>query len=98
MINTFQTVEDLSLWILGYVVIISRGWMAHNSMHFFAHFFLKSKVTESIYVYPTKKVDGSSPEPVNLGFSLLSIMQQCLPDANFKSTGIPKTSTDCKEC
>ena len=43
-------------------------------------------------------MDGSSPEPVNLGFSLLSIMQQCLPDANFKSTGIPKTSTDCKEC
>lgn len=55
MINTFQTVEDLSLWILGYVVIILRGWMAHNSMHFFAHFFLKSKVTESIYVYPTKR-------------------------------------------
>ena len=53
MINTFQTVEDLSLWILGYVVIISRGWMAHNSMHFFAHFFFKPKVTESIYVYPT---------------------------------------------
>ena len=61
-------------------------------------FFVKSKVTESIYVYPTKKVDGSSPEPINLGFSLLSIMQQCLPDANFKSTGTPKTSTDCKEC
>ena len=44
------------------------------------------------------QVDGSSPEPINLGFSLLSVTQQCLPDANFKLTGIPKTSTDCKEC
>ena len=43
MINTFQTVEDLSLWILGYVVIISRGWMALNSMHFFAHFFFEAQ-------------------------------------------------------
>ena len=48
-----QTVEDLSLWILGYIVIISRGWMAHNSMHFFAHFFFEAQSDWEFYVYPT---------------------------------------------
>ena len=66
-----QTVEDLSLWILGYIVIISRGWMAHNSMHFFAHFFFEAQSDWEYLCLSHLQVDGSSPEPINLGFSLL---------------------------